>query len=84
MYNAVFWSIWAIIGIIMLIFYGRTKRPVKNAVVGMSLGGIGLVGVHFLGGYIGITLALNLFNTTISLLLGVPGVILLVVGNFLT
>ena len=84
MYNAVFWSIWAIIGIIMLIFYGRTKRPVKNAVVGMSLGGIGLVSVHFLGGYIGITLALNLFNTTISLLLGVPGVILLVVGNFLT
>ena len=57
MYNAVFWSIWAIIGIIMLIFYGRTKRPVKNAVVGMSHGGIGLVRVHFIGGNIGNTLA---------------------------
>ena len=83
MNNAILWSVLAMVGIIMLIFYGRTKRPVKNAVIGMSLGGISLVGVHFLGSYIGITMALNLFNTAISLLLGIPGVLMLVVGNFI-
>ena len=83
MADVIFWSIWILLGIIMLIFYGRTKRPIRNATIGMTLGGIGIVGIHYLGGYIGISLALNLFNTMISLLLGLPGVVLLIIGNYL-
>lgn len=81
MNDIIFWSIWAVLGIIMLIFYGRTKKPFKNALIGMILGGIALVGVHFVGDGIGISLTLNLFNTMVSLILGIPGVVMLVVLN---
>ena len=83
MKDAIFWAVWIILGVIMLVFYGKTKRPVKNAAIGMTLGGVGLLGVHFLGGYFGLTLSLNLFNTMVSLILGIPGVVLLTVGNVL-
>lgn len=79
METILFWLVWVLLGIIMLIYYGRSKKPVRNAFIGMATGGAGLLGVHFLGGYIGLSLSLNLFNTLVSLLLGIPGVILLLV-----
>lgn len=67
----------------MIIFYGRSKHPVKSALKGMSGGGLLLVLLHFFGGVSGFSLPLNLFNTAVSLALGVPGVVMIMGVNLL-
>jgi hypothetical protein len=77
------WIILAACGMAMLYYYGKSKKPFKNAAIGMATGGAGLLAAHFFGGYIGLGLALNFFNTAVSLILGIPGVALLMVSKFL-
>lgn len=77
----IFIGIWIILGIIMLRFYAKRKHTVKSAFAGMMSGGIALVAVHYLGNYIGITVPVNLFNTAVSLILGIPGAALITAVN---
>lgn len=77
--NIIFWTVFALAGIVMLIYYTRTRKPFRNALIGMTTGGLGLLGAHFFGSYIGMALTLNFFNTAVALVLGIPGVILLLI-----
>lgn len=81
MEKIILWILVAVIGVIMLIYYGKTKKPVRNALIGMTTGGLGLLGAHFFGSSLSIGLGLNLFNTAVSLILGVPGVLLLIITS---
>jgi len=73
----------AVIGVVMAIYYLRAKKPVATAFKGMFSGGLALVIASYLGAYLNISLALSFFNTIIALALGVPGVILMVVGKLI-
>ncbi|MGN0613266.1 MAG: pro-sigmaK processing inhibitor BofA family protein [Porcipelethomonas sp.] len=79
----IFKGIWVIAGIIMLRFYAKRKNTVRSAFFGMISGGIALVLLHYFGGYIGFTPPVNLFNTMVSLILGIPGVVLIAAVNLL-
>ncbi len=70
-----------VIGIAMMIFYLRAAHPVKTALKGMLLGATALVLVNIFGSRINIDLPLSFFNTGVSLLLGIPGVGLLIAGQ---
>ena len=70
-------------GLIMLTYYLKSKKPLKNAFLGMFSGGLALVLVSYFGSAINISLTLSFFNTIIALVLGVPGVILMVVGKLI-
>ena len=72
-----------VIGIIMLIYYLKTDHPIKNAFKGMFAGAMVLLLVSFFGKYVNLDLPLSFFNTGVSLLLGIPGVALLVIGHFI-
>ena len=70
------------VGLIMLIFYLKTAHPIKNAFKSMFAGAVVLLLVSFFGKYINVELPLSFFNTGVSLLLGIPGVALLVLAQF--
>ena len=75
MQEVIFWGIWAVLGLIMLLYYLRRKRRVLSLLVGAGSGLLALLVVHYGGSLVGISPALNP-------LLGVPGVILMVVLHF--
>ncbi len=82
--DIIFTLLWSISGAIMLVYYANRKHPLLSALFGMLSGGGCLLLLCFYGDKIGITAELNLFNTMISLILGIPGVILTVLtGIFL-
>lgn len=72
-----------VLGIIIFSFYARSKKPIKNALIGMITGGIGLIVVNLFGSIISISLSLNIFNTVVALLLGIPGVVFMVIGKII-
>lgn len=82
MEKTIFIVITVISGLAMLLYYLKSNRPTKSAVKGMLSGGIALVLVSIFGTAYGVSLSLSLFNTATALILGVPGVLLLVVGKF--
>lgn len=67
----------------MLVFYARTKRPFKNALVGMASGALSLGAVKLLSMAIGFAFSINLFTSFVALICGIPGVITMAVLNFL-
>ncbi len=76
-----FIAIWFFLGIIMLKIYAKRSKTTRSAFIGMMSGGASLVAVHFLGTYIGTAIPVNLFNTAVSLILGIPGTALIVAIN---
>jgi hypothetical protein len=81
MTDIVFWGIWAVAGIAMLIYYTKRKHTFVSSICGMGLGMIGLVILHYFGDVVGYAPELSMFNTMTALILGVPGVILMLVVN---
>lgn len=79
--DVIFTLIWCIAGAIMLFYYSRRKHPVLYALFGMISGGGTLILVHLYGDKIGISAELNLFNTMVSLILGIPGVCMTVLAE---
>lgn len=73
----------AAVGIIMLIYYGRRKKPFSSAVFGMISGCAALVIFHYAGKYVGFSPAINMFNTAVSLVLGAPGAALIMAVNMI-
>ena len=82
MTDILFWVIIGVLGVIMLIYYGRCEKPIRTAFFGMFSGGTTLVIAHFLVEQYDMELKLNLFNSLISLILGIPGVIALIIAQF--
>ncbi|MGN0622002.1 MAG: pro-sigmaK processing inhibitor BofA family protein [Porcipelethomonas sp.] len=76
-----FKSIWIAAGIIMLVYYGRRKKTFISAFFGMTSGCAALVLLHYFGDHIGFCPDINMFNTVISLVLGIPGTALIMVAN---
>ena len=72
MQEVIFWGIWAVLGLIMLLYYLRRKRR----------GLLALLVVHYGGSLVGISPVLNPLHLVQSAVLGVPGVILMVVLHF--
>lgn len=73
----IFYAICVISAVIMLIYYLRSKRPVHSAVLGMGSGAFFLLLLHFFGDYVGFSVPLNFFTGFVSLILGIPGVMIL-------
>lgn len=79
------WLVAAIIilAVIMCIYYSKSKHRFTKLLFG-ALTGVGMLyAAHFLLAAAGITLSANLFTLSVSAILGIPGVVLLVVGIFL-
>jgi hypothetical protein len=81
MQEVIFWGIWAVLGLIMLLYYLRRKRRVLSLLVGAGSGLLALL-VHYGGSLVGISPVLNPLHLVQSAVLGVPGVILMVVLHF--
>ncbi|MBE6845174.1 MAG: hypothetical protein E7508_05585 [Ruminococcus sp.] len=77
----IFTGIWVVLGLFMLKTYGKKENTIRTAFLGMASGGASLVILHYLGGYLGTVIPVNLFNTIVSLILGIPGVILIACVN---
>lgn len=75
--QVIFWTVWAITGVCMLIYYARSEKPVVSALKGSLAGISALAAANLWGGAIGLFLSLNLFHIIVALVLGIPGVILL-------
>ena len=82
MQEVIFWGIWAVLGLIMLLYYLRRKRRVLSLLVGAGRGLLALLVVHYGGSLVGISPVLNPLHLVQSAVLGVPGVILMVVLHF--
>ncbi len=80
----IFYGALALAGVVMLIHFMRSGKPVTTAFKGMASGGLGLVLLHFFGEHIGLALPLNLFTAFISLTLGLPGTAAMAVIELLT
>lgn len=82
MNEVIFWAVWGILGIVMLVYYLRRKHRIRSFLAGAGSGLLALLVVHYGGCFIGYTPALNLLHLIQSLILGVPGVILMIVLHF--
>ena len=82
MQEVIFWGIWAVLGLIMLLYYLRRKRRVLSLLGGAGSGLLALLVVHYGGSLVGISPVLNPLHLVQSAVLGVPGVILMVVLHF--
>jgi hypothetical protein len=81
MSDIVFYGIWVIVGIIMLVYYTKRKRTLMSSIIGMGSGMAALLILHYFGSGINFTPELSMFNTMTALILGVPGVVLMLVIN---
>ncbi len=79
----VFYGALTVSAAVMLIHYLKSEKPLKTAFKGMASGGMGLVLLHFFGGKIGLALPLNFFTAFVSLVLGLPGTVLLAVAELI-
>ncbi|MBQ8010259.1 MAG: pro-sigmaK processing inhibitor BofA family protein [Oscillospiraceae bacterium] len=71
--------------LILLIFYIRRKKRIRTFLLGGTSGLASLVLLHLYGGVIGFTPTLCWFNLAVSVLLGIPGVVMLYLAElFLT
>lgn len=84
MNEIIFKGIWAVIILIMLIYYGKRKHTVKSAFMGMFSGGTVLLLLHYFGGEFGFSPPVNLFNTIVSVVLGIPGTALIMAVNMIS
>lgn len=78
----IFWMIWGVLGGIMLVYYLRRRHRIRSILIGSGSGLLALLLVHYGGSLIGYTPALNVLHLVQSVILGVPGVILMVVLHF--
>ena len=68
--------------IVMAAHYLKSGKPVKTAFLGMSSGAAFLILLHFFGGYVGFSVPLNFFTAVLSLVLGIPGVIIVALMGY--
>lgn len=82
MYGIIYKAVWILMGIVMLVYYAKRKHTVRSAFGGMASGASALILLHYFGEYAGYAPPLNLFNTAVSLVLGIPGAVLVTAVNY--
>lgn len=82
MEQMIFWFIWGVLGAFMLVYYLRRKHTIRSLFAGAGGGFLALLLVHYGGSLVGYTPALNVLHLVQSLILGVPGVILMTALHF--
>lgn len=78
--------VYIIVIIISLISLGVLKTPMKAIfkwAINSLLGFIALLGFNFLGSYVGISIAVNFFNSIIIGILGPFGVLLILILSYI-
>ena len=69
----------AIIGVLLFIVAGYiVYKILKNLVANAIIGGLGLLVLHFLGPVVGLQVPLNLTNIIISIIAGLPGLVIVI------
>ena len=79
----IFYGIGIVSAIAVLIYYMKSGKPVRNALLGMLSGTLALAAVHFFGGRIGLAMPLNGLTAFIALVFGAPGVVLMCIIEML-
>ena len=79
----IFYGAAIVFAIAALIYYMRSGKPVRNALLGMLSGTLALTAVHFFGGKIGLALPLNGLTAFIALVFGAPGVVFMCIIEML-
>ena len=72
-----------VVGLIMLLYFLKSKKPLRTAFKSMFSGGVSLVLASYFGYLINIKLTLSFFTTIIALVLGAPGVIIMIIGKLI-
>lgn len=79
----IFYLAVVISALVMLVHFLKSGKPAKTAFLGMGSGAVFLTLLHFFGGYVGFEVPLNFFTAVFSLILGIPGVLILaLMGHF--
>lgn len=73
----------AVCGIGMLIYYARSKHPLRYSLIGMVSGTGALCAVKLVSLYVVLPISINFFTIFWGLLFGVPGVIGMTIGALL-
>ena len=71
MQNIIFYAVWILSGLVMVIFHSKRKYPVLSALFSM------------LAGIAGFTPPVNFFNSSVSMILGFPGVVMLFILSWI-
>lgn len=79
--TTVFYVLFVVCSAAVLCYYLRSEKPARTSLKGMLSGAVSLLAVHFWGGGAGLYLPLNLFTTAVSLILGAPSVIIMVLAE---
>ena len=82
MNDVIFWSVWAGLALVMILYYFRRMLPIRSMLTG-TIGGLAArLLVHYGGHLFGFTPALNALHLLQSAILGIPGVILMIALHF--
>lgn len=79
----IFYGAAVLSAIAALIYYMRSGKPVRNALLGMLSGTLALTAVHFFGDRIGLALPLNGLTAFVALVFGAPGVVFMCIIEML-
>lgn len=80
--NMIFCAIIIISAIVMTVHCLKSEKPAKTAFFGMGSGAAFLMLLHFFGKYVGFYVPLNFFTAVLSLILGIPGVIIVALMKY--
>lgn len=83
MNEMIYKGIWVVLGLVMIIYYAKRKHTVRSAFSGMLSGAAALILLHYFGDNLGYAPPVNLFNTGVSLVLGIPGAVLIMAVNLI-
>lgn len=83
MEQMVFWSIWGALGLWMFTYYCRCVHKIRAVLAGSGSGLAALLLLHYFGNVVGFVPEVNLFNLMQSVILGIPGVLLMTVLHFI-
>lgn len=68
--------------IVMITHYLKSEKPARSAFFGMGSGAVFLTLLHFFGEYVGFSVPLNFFTAILSLILGIPGVLIVALMGY--
>ena len=74
----------AIVGLALVIVAGYiVYKVLKNLVANAIIGGVGLIALHFLAPMVGLEIPFSLTNIIISLVAGLPGLVIVILFSVL-
>ena len=78
---ALFWAMVSLAGVVAVLV--KTKHPLFYALKSAGCGAAALGAVNLLAGFTGVTIALNYVTSFVAVVLGAPGVVLLLILRIL-